>query len=208
MELTKYPQSCIVVSKAGKRLLVDYGKVASPHYSLQTIGPVDAALYTHSHVDHLDVEAAEELLASGVPVYGNAGVQQAIRKDINQIKDGDGFEVAGFTIKVVDMPHCLWIDGKEMDVVNSALLIDDSLLLPGDSTMPPAGLAARVVAAPIWGPDITLRDAHSLALAVKADVVIPVHYDVASLNPTVADKLGGFSEFEYRVVDNGETTSI
>lgn len=206
MELTLYPQSCMVLSAGGKRLLVDYGSFAAATYSLDAIGPIDAAIYTHRHGDHLVVEAAQQLLAAGVPVHGNADVQAAIGQDISVIAPGDSFEAARIPITAVDVPHCHMVDGSEAGVEHTGFVIQEKLLLPGDSVKVPDGVRVSHIATPIFGPDISFRDAYEQVQKSGARVAIPVHYEVAGLNPEsfrVLGSLGGELPFEYLPLEYG-----
>jgi L-ascorbate metabolism protein UlaG (beta-lactamase superfamily) len=212
MKLTKYPQSCLKLEHAGQAVLVDVGTLATAEFRLADFGRLDAVLYTHSHADHFDAALLPELAQAGVALYGNSNVAEAAGgTKIEIIEDGEELVVAGFKVRAIQMEHCLMTDGSPAGIPNTGFLINDQLLLPGDSTDDP-GIKVKILAVPIFGPDISPRDAFSQMQATAAAKVIPVHYDVAGINPEVFAmfaKLGGTSlETEIITLDNGEAVEL
>jgi len=191
MKITRYPQSCLKIERNGQALLVDVGTLATAAHKVSEFGHFDAVLFTHTHADHFDIEALPELAATGAQIYGNANVaQSADSTQVEVIADNEELVVADFKIKALPMEHCLMANGLPAGIPNTGFLINDSLLLPGDSTLD-VGVTANIVAVPIFGPDISLKDAYAMAEATKAKTVIPVHYDVAGMNPKVFEMLAG-----------------
>jgi L-ascorbate metabolism protein UlaG (beta-lactamase superfamily) len=190
-------------------LLVDIGTLATAAYSLADFGDVDAVLFTHSHLDHFDVKVLPELAANGTAIYGNSDVaQSAGRTKIELIDPGEELVVAGFKLKAYAMEHCLMVDGSPAGIPNTGFMVNNRLLLPGDSTED-VGITAEVVALPIFGPDISLHDAYKLAQTTKAAKVIPVHYDVAGMNPGIFKMLGSHGlTAEVVTLENGQSTEI
>lgn len=212
MKITKYPQSCLTIEHEGRRLLIDIGTLATAKYSLTDFGAVDAVLFTHSHADHFDAAILPQLAASGVGIYGNSHVaQSAGETHVEVVEEGEELLIAGFKAKAYAMEHCLMTDGSPAGIPNTGFLINDHLLLSGDSTED-VGVTAPVVAAPIFGPDISPKDALDLVRATKATKVLPVHYDVAGMNPEVFARfssLGGKTlEFTVTPLKNGESAEF
>ena len=52
MNITKYPQSCIVIENGSERLIIDPGSLVNPKFTTESLLPVDAILITHEHQDH------------------------------------------------------------------------------------------------------------------------------------------------------------
>ena len=209
MKITRYPQSCLKIEDNGHALLVDVGTLATAKYAVKDFGAFDAVLFTHSHADHFDVEVLGELAANGGQLYGNDNVAQSAGKtEIEVIGDKEEFVVAGFKVKTALMEHCLMSNGSPAGIPNTSFLINDRLLLPGDSTQD-IGIKADIVALPIFGPDISLKDAVGLAHATKAQTLIPVHYDVASMDPAVFERLGGKAiNGKIIALKSGESTEV
>jgi L-ascorbate metabolism protein UlaG (beta-lactamase superfamily) len=209
LKITKYPQSCLKIEDAGHALLVDVGTLATADYAVADFGQFDAVLFTHSHADHFDVDKLDELAATGAQIYGNTNVAQlAGATKVEVVGENEELVVAGFKVKAVAMEHCLMVDGEPAGLPNTGFLINDRLLLPGDSTED-VEVTAEIVALPIFGPDISLKDAFGLAQATKAKILIPVHYDVASMNPAVFERLGGRGlDATITTLKNGESTEL
>ncbi len=210
MHITKFTQSCVKIEKDGHPIMVDVGTLTSADFSMEMFGRVDAVVFTHSHQDHLDVEVAKKFLAAGVPIYGNAEVAAAIDDDRVEIfEDDEELVIVGFKFKAFHMEHCLMVNGSS-SVKNTGFLVDDRLLLPGDSVDAPAKLKADVVAVPVFGPDISLHDAYRLLEAVQAKIAIPVHYDIAKLNPAVFEMMGGqyLPNLQIKILQNADSIDI
>lgn len=193
MKITRYPQSCLKIEHRGRALLIDVGTLATAKYSVSDFGHFDAVLFTHTHADHFDVTKLEELAATGAQIYGNANVAQSSGKaqvSVEVINDSEELVIADFKVKALPMEHCLMANGSPAGIPNTGFLINDRLLLSGDSTED-IGVTAEIVAVPIFGPDISLKDAYLMAQVTKAKTLIPVHYDVSGMNPKVFEMLAG-----------------
>src|ERR1035441_4009316 len=107
MKVTKYPQSCLVIEKNGKRIIIDPGSLVSPKFSANELLPVDAILITHEHMDHADPGLIGELTRlSEAVVVGNQSTAKALGGTVNKVvSDGEKFEIAGFAITARDLPH-------------------------------------------------------------------------------------------------------
>ena len=176
MHLQKYPQSCVVVEKDGRRLLLDYGTVASARVDIGGLGAIDAALFTHRHPDHLDTAAAGELARRGVPLYGNADVVAALDGAAAVLTAGEEAEIAGVGVLPVDIPHMPLVDGSE-GPPNTGFVLDGRVLHPGDG-ITAQGVRVPHLLVPIAGPSASARDAYRFIEAVGARVAVPIHYDV------------------------------
>lgn len=210
MNITKYPQSCLKIEHDKRALLVDIGTLTTPKFGPKDFGELDAVLFTHSHPDHFDVSVLGDFIAAGVTIYGNSDIARAAGEHkVEVIEDGEELVIADFKIKAYHMEHCLMLDGSK-GVPNTGFLINDGLLLPGDSTED-IDIAASVVALPIFGPDISYHDAFQMALTLGAKHVVPVHYDVASIDPgsfKMLASLGGALPFEYHPLEDGESVDL
>ena len=126
---------------------------------------------------------------------------------MNVIEPNKEFQVAGFTIKPVGLPHCKMLDGSD-GPPNTGYVINGTLFHPGDG-IEIAGLTVETAAIPITGPTINYDRAWKLARSLQAKRVIPMHYS----NPAYKVDVSGFvkmkpEETEVIVLDDGHSTEI
>jgi L-ascorbate metabolism protein UlaG (beta-lactamase superfamily) len=182
VQLTKYPQSCLVVEVDGTRLLVDPGTFLSARYELGDLGHLDAVLITHRHADHLDPALVAPLRDRGLELFGNADVVELVGGDtVTLVESGRGFEAAGVEVVPHDLPHVVMVDGSP-GPPNTGFLIDGHLFHPGDG-VELTGVSAPIVAAPIAGPSISFHRAYRFVQQLGARTVVPIHYDAFVADP-------------------------
>ena len=204
MKITRYFQSCLLVEEGDAKILIDpSGQEAS---NIANFGQLDAVIYTHEHGDHFDAAMASQFATSGMPVYTNAATAKLIKASPKVVNNNDEFMVAGVNIKALELPHCLMWDGSE-GPQNTGFLIAGKLFHPGDGKEL-TGLSVNMVALPINGPDISLKDALTFARQLSAKNVVPIHYDYLGGNPDVFASLAkGFGLTSY-VLSNGQAAEI
>jgi L-ascorbate metabolism protein UlaG (beta-lactamase superfamily) len=176
MKVTKYPQSCLVIEKDGKRLLIDPGSFVAEKFTVAELGPVDAILITHEHPDHAHPELIKSVVGnSGVPVVANAGTKNTLSDLVTQVvKDGEEFEAGGFKVLARELPHMLLPDGSA-GPQNTGYIIEGTFFHPGDGleitgvNVPTSGVA-------VSGPDVSAKDVVSFVQSVGAKTIIPLHY--------------------------------
>jgi L-ascorbate metabolism protein UlaG (beta-lactamase superfamily) len=210
MKVTRYPQSCLVLEKNGHKIVIDPGKFFAEKYEVSELAGVEAALYTHEHIDHYHPETATALHQQGVPIYCNASTAEVIHTKgaCTIVENNQQFEVAGFTIMPYDLPHCLLPNGSE-GPQNTGYLIDGVFFDPGDGKEL-AGLQAESMALPITGPDISMLDAFNFAKQLGVKVAIPVHYRWMGADAQIYKEFSEFAKvpFELRVLADGESTEL
>lgn len=173
MKVTKYPQSCLLLEKDGRRIVIDPGNFFAAKYGIEQLGTVEAVLYTHQHPDHFGASLVQEFTARGVKLYGNTAVGELIGPVAITVNSGQPFKAAGFEILPHDLPHCRTIELPPPQ--NTGYVIDDNFFHPGDGVVT-SGVTVDGLAVPIAGPDISFVDAIDLAKQVKANKIIPMHY--------------------------------
>lgn len=211
MKITKYPQSCFILEKEGKRLIIDPGNFVEKKYTAEDLPVVDGILVTHHHSDHM----ASNLIAAlrrdgGVPLIANADVATKLGEGaVSQVvSDGNELELSGFQLRTFDRPHMLLPDGS-VGPPNTAFLVDEKFFHGGD-TADVVGIRADTAAIPIAGPDMSPRIALSMAKTLGAQTMIPMHYDKITSDPQLfVDMAAKFGmPFKVLALKDGESLEI
>lgn len=207
MELTKYPQSCVVVEHDdGGRLLIDPGNVAMDAFAFDRFGAIDAVLITHRHPDHCDPRAIAAIGRRGITIHANADVCAVIGDEAATIAVDDGaeFSAAGVAVAAHDLPHVQLVDGSD-GPPNTGFVLDGRLLHPGDAVQS-RGLRVGVLAVPIVGPSVSFRDAYVMVERTGARTAVPIHYDTFLADP---DQFAGFCDIAtITVLGHGDTATL
>lgn len=211
MKVTKYPQSCLIIEKEGRCVLVDPGSFMAVKFSADDVPEIDAIFITHQHPDHADADFIRAILnKKRVPVYANRDTKELLGELVtNIINPAEMCKEANMDIKAYDMPHCPMPDGSA-GPPNNGYVFDNSFLHAGDGVSV-EDLIVDNAAIAITGPDLSLRDAADLIKSVKAKKVIPIHYSIFSdekpLGAVGLVKYGA-PNVEMIVLSNGETTLL
>lgn len=176
MKVTKYPQSCLLLEKDGKRLLIDPGQFVTEAFSAAQLGAVDAILITHEHQDHADPELIKAVIGgSSIPVIGNQGTKDALGDVVTRVvQDGEEFEVPGFAVCAHELPHMLMPDGSE-GPQNTGYIINGAFFHPGDG-LEVSGVTVDTTGVAVAGPDVSPRDVVGFVQSVGAKTIVPLHF--------------------------------
>ena len=178
MVIKKYLHSCIVLEQNGKRLLIDPGIFSFLEEKIkpEDIGPVDTILLTHKHPDHYYPEALKKISAlRKTLIITHAEVGELLDQEgleWEEIKIGESKESAGFRITALEAPHGhLPIPCPH----HLAYLVNEKILLPGDSYSVVGLDACEILTLPIAGPWSRLSDGIDFAKKLRPRIVIPIH---------------------------------
>lgn len=211
MEITKYPQSCLLIEKNSKNILVDPGNFTAQKYNVSDFPEIDAIFLTHRHPDHVDEALIKGFLSrKDIPVVANADTKAAFPDLVTQLMiDKEELEVAGIRVEARDLPHVLMVDGSA-GPPNTEYVFDGVFFHPGDG-VEINNLKVRTVAAPIAGPDLSLYDAYNFIANTGAEQVIPIHYSIFSDDkPAFATTLLAqpLPEVDIIVLENGTSVLL
>lgn len=204
MRVTRYFQSCLLIEDGDIRILVDPS--AREGANLENFGHISAVFYTHQHGDHFDANLAKRFIEeASTTVYANESTAKLIHTDKTDkkiiVKSNQEFDVEGMKVQAKDLPHCLMWDGSQ-GPQNTGFKFADKLFHPGDGKEL-ANYSAEVVALPINGPDISIKDAIDFARQMQAKILIPVHYDYLGGNPQVFSDIAKGQGFTTHVLEDG-----
>lgn len=204
LKITKFPQSCLVVETGSARLLFDPGKYTLEKFGPDDFGPIDAVLYTHRHADHFQIELLEPLVAEGARIITNSDVAKLLQNyEITVLSDGQSTTVGDVHVRAHDIAHCVMVDGTP-GPPNTGFVIDERFLHPGDGIE--ATGTMEVVAVPIAGPSVSMRDSYLMLEAVQAKHAIPIHYDGFIAKPEQLDQWCKIAEIH--VLGNAESVVL
>jgi L-ascorbate metabolism protein UlaG (beta-lactamase superfamily) len=205
MKVTRYFQSCLLVEANGVRILIDPS--GQEKERLDKFGQIDAVFYTHEHMDHFDAGMAQQFVEEGVaPVYANASTAKQVQASVTTVEDGQEYDVDGLSIKAIELPHCLMVDGST-SVQNTGYLVNNELFHPGDGAEL-SGLEVKTLAVPLNGPDISPHDAFKFGKQVKAENLIPIHYDFLGGNPDFFANTAGQNGMKTHVLKLGQWVEL
>ncbi len=215
MQVTKHEHACLVVEKAGARLVIDPGSYTLPLDD--TMGIVGVVI-THEHGDHWTVEQIARILEKNpdARIFGPAGVatavaHAAIEVVVETVAHGDIIEVEPFTLEFFGSTHAV-IHASIPVIDNVGVLVNDSVYYPGDSyTLPDRPI--ELLAAPIGAPWLKLGDVMDFVVAVAPKNTIPVHEMVLSvIGKDLANRLVGMAAAqcgsEFTVLEPAESLSV
>lgn len=174
MDLTKYGHACVVLSKDGRRLVIDPGAFTEDG----VIGDAEAVLVTHEHPDHLSVEALDAAWAQnpGLRVWTTAAVAEVLGdRDgrVTAVADGDTFTAAGFDVTAVGEWHAV-IHPDVTRMQNVGFVVDGTVFHPGDAfTMP--GRPVETLLTPAHAPWSKLQEIIDWVRAVSPVRTVSVH---------------------------------
>jgi len=168
----------LLVEHQGRKLLIDPGAYTfiEKKVNPEDIGKVDVVAITHKHLDHYAPDALRLIAKSGsFTIVTHKDIADPLAQEgfrTVSLSDGKTVMSEGFSIKVLKAPH----EHIPTEIPhNQALLINDTLLHPGDSLSVSGIKKCEVLALPIAGPWLKLVDALEFAKKLKPKVVIPIH---------------------------------
>ncbi len=180
MIVTKYGHCCLLIEEAGVRILTDPGnhEVADMGAEPGQFHDLDAVVITHEHADHFHLPALQVVLRNNpnAVVYTTAGVGGKLSEvgvSARVLEDGGTFAVKGVPVVGIGSVHAE-IYRNYNRVPNTGILVANKFFYPGDAFTPP-GVPVELLALPIAGPWMRIKDAVDYALAVKPQRLFGVH---------------------------------
>lgn len=180
--ITKYGQSCFLIDRGDRRLVIDPGS-----YALKDSGmtpdrwpEVLAVLVTHEHPDHASPALLRGLQDRfGCTIVTNKSCALKLGGEgipASVVKPGQTMMVAGFEVRGVAQQHGDVPPTNAPGPEDLGFLVDRTFYHTGDSvplgTMP----RAEVLFVPVTGPQMSFTTARQMIATVRPRLAIPMHY--------------------------------
>ncbi len=177
----------MLVRAEGKTILTDPGIFSTMQDSLTGI---DIILISHEHRDHFHVESVKRILANNpnATIITNPSVGKLLEAEgiaCELVPDGHVSSVHGISIEGIGTLHGE-IYGQFGQVENTGYLVGGKLWYPGDSFTDPKR-AVDILALPVAGPWLKLKEAFDYAIRLRPRVAFPVHDGILK-NPSMMSK--------------------
>ena len=175
MKIKKLGHCCFVAEpKEGVRIMTDPGTFST----LQMVEVnIDVVLITHEHGDHLHIESLKKVLENNPKalVITNTAVGEILGGEnipYVKVEEGEKYEIKGVVISGFGNVHAeIYEDfGK---VQNTGYMIDD-LCYGGDAFNYPDS-DVDILALPVAGPWMKMKDAIEFAKNIRPRICFPVH---------------------------------
>jgi L-ascorbate metabolism protein UlaG (beta-lactamase superfamily) len=176
MKIKKLGHCCMVLEINGKRIMTDPSNSDYGGDSISETG-LSAILITHEHGDHLHIETLKEVLKNNPEaiVISNTSVGKLLTEAgiaFTKVEDGEDYMLYDILIKGFGDKHAQIYEDYGQ-VQNTGYMINE-FCYPGDSfNMPPSKV--DILALPVLGPWMKMKDAIDYAKELRPRIVFPVH---------------------------------
>ena len=173
IELTKYEHACLLINKAGNKLLIDPGCYGRLPDDLDGIG---AVVITHEHPDHFDLSQIRSVLESNpdLAIFSTQSVASILESSrINcQAVSSETIDSGRFRLHFNEVEHSIIY--RTSPCRNLSVGVDDFLYYPGDSFFDD-GRQYELLALPASGPWFSLSQAIDLANSCQVSQIFATH---------------------------------
>ena len=180
MKISKYIHSCVLLEQNGEKLLFDPGWLSFEEGRVKPdqFDDVSTVVLTHGHPDHLDVKALRQILdRSKATVIGNSEVAEQLKEEGIEVEVlEEGTRQAGpLALRAIPAKHEA-ILADELPV-NTAFLIDERVLNPGDSFDPALWewAGTELLLFPAMAPFLTELAAYDFVKRMRPKQAVSVH---------------------------------
>lgn len=175
MKIKKLGHCCLVIQVNGKRIMTDPGSYSTLQNEEKNI---DIVLITHEHPDHLHIESLKVVLQNNpqATIVTNTAVGLLLEKEgivYKKIEEGNSEVVNSIMVEGFGNKHDE-IYKEFGQVQNTGYFVADKLFYPGDAFTNP-NKSVDILALPVAGPWMEIKNAIEYALLLKPRIVFPVH---------------------------------
>jgi L-ascorbate metabolism protein UlaG (beta-lactamase superfamily) len=211
MKITKLGHCCFVVESNGYRIMTDPGSFSTLQMSAMGISLV---LITHEHGDHLHIESLKKIKENNpsVLIITNSSVGKILdsegiyyaKVEQGEVYDFNGVKIIGFGSKHAEIYESYG------QVQNTGYMID-GLCFPGDAFEDP-NKKVDILALPVAGPWMRIKDAIDYAKKIKPRIAFPMHDAILSNLATFVPRIVGHflndTGIEFKVLEIGKEEEV
>ena len=176
MKIKKLGHCCLVVEVDGHRVMTDPGSYTLSEQEMEQ--NIDLIVITHEHQDHLHVESLKIIMLNNpnAVIVTNTAVGKILDEagvTYSKLEDGQNGEYAGVYLEAHGEKH-EEIYEEFGQVQNTGYFIGRDLFYPGDAFTNP-NKKVDILALPIAGPWMRIKDAIDYTLQLKPRICFSVH---------------------------------
>lgn len=176
MKITKLGHCCLLIETKGKRILTDPGSYTTDSHS--RLENIDAILFTHEHGDHFHLESLKVILEHNptANIYANLSVSELLKNEKiahTLVRDGEELSIGDMTLVGIGEYHAEF-HSSIAPSLNTGFFLDGRLWYPGDAFTDPKR-PVDILALPVAGPWMSVKDGIDYCLRLKPRVAFPVH---------------------------------
>jgi L-ascorbate metabolism protein UlaG (beta-lactamase superfamily) len=176
MKVTKLGHCCTLVEVDNLRIITDPGGWSNLQPA--DMEKIDIVLITHEHADHIHMESLKEIIAKNpkVTVITNSGVGKLLEPEqikYELIEHNQNNTISGILIEGFGEMHKEVYQEFGM-VKNTGYFIANKFFYPGDALTNP-NKPTELLALPVVGPWLDIKDAIDYAKELKPKKSFPVH---------------------------------
>lgn len=180
MKLTKLEHAALVLEADGVKLFIDPGSFTTPiTEATRTVGVV----ITHEHADHWTPEQLNRILEQSpdAVILGPEGVAKAASDfAVRVVSAGDSVELGPFSLRFFGGEHAV-IHSSIPIVDNVGVIVNNSVVYPGDSFAVPDLEEINVLAVPASAPWLKASEFIDYVLELKPKHSFSTHEMVNSV---------------------------
>lgn len=168
MWIRRHAQACVEIRSGEGVFFVDPGAFGVP----ELLEEATAVMVTHSHFDHVDIDALRSMASRGVPIFGPLQLAKDAPFPIRKVKEGDAFALDGVAIEIIGQ----WQDVTSIyddPIQNVGYLFEKRFLHPGDALPRRRGLP--MVALPMAAPWAKNADLERYVAEYKPAGIFALH---------------------------------
>ena len=175
MKLTKLGHCCLIIEENGLRIMTDPGNYSTAQNDAKNI---DLILFTHEHQDHLHLESLKKVLENNpqAKIITNQGVGKILQSEgipFETLLHGQNASIKSVLIEGFGDKHAEIYETIPA-VQNTGYFIANRFFYPGDALTNP-DKAVEILALPVAGPWLSIKDSLNYAKETKPKTCFPVH---------------------------------